>query len=386
MQIFEISTTLFKRDSKGNVRVWWYETGFDKNGNWGWRTNSGIKDGKTVTSGWTIVEEKNIGRANATTLEQQASAEAHAEWVKKRDRGYFDRIGDIDKFDKIKPMLATKYEDHKLDFEENLYYSQPKLDGIRCIARKDGLWTRAGKEIVAVPHINDQLSNFFEIYPDTVLDGELYNHDLRDDFNKITSVVRKTKPKQEDVEEAEQIAQYHVYDMIRMPSELKEQCGESPFFNDRYSWLKQFLPQVSDVVKIVPTAPIQTTEQLDELYGEYLKDGYEGQMVRLCAEYQENKRSKYLIKRKEFNTEEFVVVSVEEGNGNWAGYVKRFVLRLPDGREFGAGVRGNQQTLRDLFVSEQKPDWATVRFFTPTPDGIPRFPVVIDWGTGKRED
>ena len=70
-------------------------------------------------------------------------------------------------------------------------FSQPKLDGIRCIAMREGLFTRTGKPIVAVPHIHEELEPFFEKYPNAVLDGELYNHAYKDDFNKIIHLVRK---------------------------------------------------------------------------------------------------------------------------------------------------------------------------------------------------
>ena len=107
-------------------------------------------------------------------------------------------------------------------------------------------------------------------------------------------------------------------------------------------------------------------------------------MVRNNARY-ENKRSKNLLKRKEFITEEFDVVEVLEGSGNWAGYAKHFVLT--DGTNtFKSGVRGNQATLKELLEQEVKPTWVTCRYFERSPDNIPRFPVVIDWGVGERND
>ena len=54
----------------------------------------------------------------------------------------------------------------------------------------------------------------------------------------------------------------------------------------------------------------------------------------------ECKRSKTLPKRKEFITEEYDVVRVEEGNGNWTGYAKRFILAMSNGTQFSSGVRG----------------------------------------------
>jgi len=72
-------------------------------------------------------------------------------------------------------------------------FVQPKLDGVRCILNAGELTTRAGKPIVSCPHLAK------EYY---LLDGELYNHELKEDFNKIISLVRKTKPTKEDIEEA----------------------------------------------------------------------------------------------------------------------------------------------------------------------------------------
>ena len=367
------SATLYKRDSAGNARIYRGEVA-EEGGNWFTRTITGLEDGKQVRSGWRIVEQKNVGRSNETSLEEQAFAEMTADAMKKLERGYFSDIKKVDTFDKIKPMLASKYEDATLVWGLETIFSQPKLDGIRCVARANGLWTRAGKELVSIPHINEELKEFFENYPDAILDGELYNHDLRENFNKITSLVRKTKPTEADIVEAKGLVQYHVYDLISSPE----------VFSDRMNFLRIALDVPS--VEIVDTNKVETADELDDLYGAYLEDGFEGQMVRKDELYQQNKRSKYLIKRKEFLTDEYDVIRVEEGKGNWAGHIKRFVLQTENGQEFGAGVRGNQEVLSALFKSGETPTWCTLRYFAPTPDGIPRFPVIIDWGMGQRED
>ena len=139
------------------------------------------------------------------------------------------------------------------------------------------------------------------------------------------------------------------------------------------------------MVVLVETSKVWTYADIDKLYGEYTEAGYEGQMIRKDAPY-ECKRSKNLLKRKEFITEEFKVVKVVEGQGAWTGYVKRFILALPDGTEFGSGVRGTQAQLKELLESNETPDWATCRYFELSNDGVPRFPVVIDYGKGQRDD
>ena len=369
---------LYKRDSKGKLRIWEIQWGYTDDSTVtdpkaGTRTVSGLVDGKKVTSGWNISEAKNVGRSNATTSITQAQSEAKSQWDIKAEKEYFNDVLLVDTYDKFKPMLAHDYTKTKVPVIQG--WVQPKLDGIRCIVNKNGMWTRSGKAINSCPHIWDSLKGYMEQNPHYILDGELYNHELKADFNKIISLVRKVKSTPEDMEEAKGLVQYHVYDMC------DTSAPEMTFVNR----IKQAYWAKNDYVHIVTTDYCETQDELDELYSQYTEDGYEGQMVRQNTPY-ENKRSKSLLKRKEFITEEYDVVSVEEGQGNWAGYAKRFVLKLPNGAEFGAGVRGNQAQLEELWNSDTKPTWATLRYFEMTPDGVPRFPVVIDYGSGVRED
>jgi DNA ligase-1 len=336
----------------------------------GYRTVAGIQGGKMVTSEWKLTEGKNIGRSNETTPGEQAQKEATAKWEKREEKEYFENVDQIDTYDKFKPMLAHDYT--KRPQSEGI--SQPKLDGIRCIARKDGLFSRAGKELISVPHITEELEDFFKAFPNVILDGELYNHELKADFNKITSLVRKTKPTDEDLVESKELVQYHIYDLF-------DPDKPTALFLERFN----LAVEPNDAIHIVRTNTCAAQEDLDSLYSEYTKDGYEGQMIRNNTPY-ENKRSKNLLKRKEFITEEFDVVEVLEGSGNWAGYAKHFELKLDEKRTFKSGVRGTQEVLKELLEQEEKPTWVTLRYFEKTPDGVPRFPVVIDWGIGDRND
>jgi len=379
MNFIEDLPELYKRDSKGKVRIWCIEVGYSNDDYAGTRTIAGLKDGKKVTSEWNISEAKNVGKINSTTAYTQAQAEAKALWDKRIEKEYFINISEIDSYDKFEPMLAGDYT--KVKVKPTSGYCQPKLDGIRCIANSKGLWTRSGKPINSCPHIWDEIKDVVALNPAITLDGELYNHELKEDFNKIVSLVRKTKLSDQGIEESKRLVQYHVYDVYDsnepdttffLRSERLKMESTRPRFFDKY-------------LHLVPTTFYKDQDELDALYSAYTADGYEGQMVRLDEKY-ENKRSKYLLKRKEFITEEFEVVSMEEGQGNWSGHTKRFILRLADGREVGAGVRGNQDQLSKLWESQETPTWATLRYFDLTPDGIPRFPVVIDYGVGERDD
>jgi ATP-dependent DNA ligase len=350
------------------------QTGYDDENTAGHQVISGVLDGKMVTSEWKICKPKNVGKANSTTAISQAEAEVSALYTKKLETGYFENLDSIDTFDKFKPMLAHDYNDYFPTYKKKTF-SQPKFDGGRCEARADGLWTRTGKRIVSCPHIERSLAPFFKKNPTVVLDGELYNHKLKDDFNKIMSLVRQTKPTDQDLIESENMVEYHIYDYVENKTDI---------YTERLYKMQTNLVNIQ-YIELAKTDIVTSQEQLDALYIQYLEDGYEGQMVRDDVAY-ENKRTKHLLKRKEFITDEFRVVEILEGVGNWAGYAKRFVVKLPSGVNCGAGVKGDRKTLKELWDSKKNPDWATVRYFTPTPDGIPRFPVVIDFGYGKRED
>ena len=111
----------------------------------------------------------------------------------------------------IKPMLAHKYDPQRATYPA---YIQPKLDGVRCTISAKGAFSRTHKEFKNVDHIKRSLKAFFREHPYAILDGELYNHDLRDDFEKIISLVRKTKPTDEHRKEARKLIQFHCYDIV----------------------------------------------------------------------------------------------------------------------------------------------------------------------------
>ena len=138
----------------------------------------------------------------------------------------------------FKPMLAQVYNQKPIDFSQNVY-QQPKLDGVRCIFTKNGAFSRTGKRFMNVRHIERVLKYIWETFPGLILDGELYNHDLRGDFEKIISLVKKQTPTHEDRLEAYNLMQFHVYDMLfDDPANI---TGFNWKYKERIKWLqKQF--------------------------------------------------------------------------------------------------------------------------------------------------
>lgn len=294
--------------------------------------------------------------------------------------GYHESADTIDKPKHFKPMLAKSYDDRPLAAGEwGKVYSQPKLDGVRCIATIDGLWSRTGKPIDSCPHVFAALAPVFSVDPDAILDGELYADHLFDNFNEIISLVRKQKPSPEHFAKTEAAIKYHVYDLPSQEGGFSERTS-------RLYWLASMTS--SPFLQFVDTTIVQDAAHLDELNSQYVADGYEGQMVRRDGPYK-NGRSFDLLKRKEFMDAEFTVISVDEGEGNRAGMAGFITYELGDdsGRTFKSGIKGSwdyaTQLLRDAesYVGGQ----GTVRYFQLTPDGIPRFPVTVALYGGLRD-
>jgi len=365
---------IYKYDSKQRLRVWSMEIDGSR-----YRTVAGVKGGKLVKSAWTQAKAKNVGRANETTPEQQAQLEVDAKYEHKLTREYHETPEKAKSGAHFfKPMLAQSYKGFEL---WSKVFAQPKLDGMRCIATKNGLFSRQGKPILGCPHIFEALKPCFDNDPELILDGELYNHELKDDFPKLMSLCKKADPTAGQLEESRKLVQYHVYDC---PSKAEYR------FSTRIAYAAQALVHLgaagAATVKAVPTVAFDgqpgEAKEYNEFHGKCVASGFEGSMLRLDLPY-EQKRSKSLLKRKDFLDEEFEVIRLEEGKGNWSGKIKSVVCKAKNGQEFGAGLKGSAAYAESLMG--QTFQTATVRYFELTPDGIPRFGIVTALFEGERD-
>ena len=160
---------LFARTSTGATQVWEIQIEDDK-----YRTAYGQVDGKQTTTSWTYAKPTNEGRANERDVYAQARFEAEAMWKKKKESGYHETLGDIDKQVFIEPMLAKKYEDYKEDLKFPVF-SQPKLDG--CLHEDTLVLTRSG---------NKKIKNM--IAGDEVLTYNL--HTSAGEWKNVTAVMK----------------------------------------------------------------------------------------------------------------------------------------------------------------------------------------------------
>jgi len=262
---------------------------------------------------------------------------------KKVKQGYSDTIETG-----LSAMLA-----HEWNHEPLVYpvYVQPKLDGIRCLVyEKDGQTVFQSRN-----------HTFFQPFPHIkhveglVLDGELYNHTL--EFQEITSMVRKKN--HPDLGKLE----YHVYDIL----------GEGTF--------EERLKMIQSVPGVVLRNPVETKlvwseKEVEAYHASCVERGYEGIMIRMLGGLYRQTRSKDLLKYKHFKTEEFKVV------GHTVGKEGIPVFECSAGsKTFGVMMKSSLEEKQAMLLKVESfyGKWLTVKYQELSKDGVPRFPVGIDF-------
>ena len=297
--------TLYKRGkSTGTLLEWtvWADDNkvYTKHGQVGARLQTTVGNTK---------HGKNIGRSNATTPQEQATAEANAAFRKRIDRGgYLVSKTDAATHVHSVPMLAHKYEDKiKRGQVKFPVITQPKLNGVRCIAYRqdDGkivLQSRKLKFYSSCKHIIKALGDL-DLRSDLVIDGELYRHGLS--LSRISSLVKKYRPNETE------LIQFHVYDITRLSEQGQDQRKRVIMLNE---WFKG-IDEVS-CIQQVPSELAGDDEVVRKDHNNYVEDGYEGAIIRtLDHTYNFDTRSHGLLKLKDFIDMEFEITSVTNGEG-----------------------------------------------------------------------
>ena len=340
--------TLYSKDTTGKIRIWLQE---QKGANY--RTVAGVKDSENlVYSDWSVAEPKNTGKKNATTAEEQAVAEIEAKYKKQRKTGYFDSIKDVDTVQYVEPMLAKNYNDYsaKIDFSKELWGIQCKFNGNRCIATKDGLFTRKGEKYVNVKHIEESLKSFFAEQPFAVLDGELANYELRQELNELNKLIRRTvNITPEDVEKSREMVKYYIYDGYGFDTH-----GQAIPYKTRKHWIDNNVINKYKYIEEVKTYPVKSKVDLDKQYNIFVQDGEEGGILRKLDEGYENKRSKYLLKIKPEDDAEAILTNIQDGDGNWKGAATIATL-LWKGQKFDAMFKGTYE--KRAVILKDKKNW-----------------------------
>lgn len=376
---------LYKRDSKDKIRIWDCKTADLSDDVAGIFYRDGLLDGKLKDWTFTKTVAKNIGKSNETTPVEQAVLLFNQTVDKKLNDGYFKTIEEVQSVSKeFRPMLCPsgmKWHEWKSKVTYPAWVS-PKLDGARCNAMLiDGkvvLKTRTGKEWKNCEHIKEQLKTFFNYHPNIILDGEFYNHHYKDNFEDLMSIIKKEKPTAEDIAFSADTVEYHVYDYYNpIFPKLGFLLRNSELFNDL---VFTALFKEKSIIHC-HSKTVFNEEEFDNLHDVAINLGYEGTILRLDSEYEPDKRSKGLLKRKDIYDLEATILEVIEGEGTNAGICGKVRIKLEDGTEQEAGLgKGiNHDYARYMLDSKHlfENKQATFQYFGYTNGNKLRFPKFI---------
>lgn len=326
----------------------------------------GQEDGKHQTAIRKVKAGKNIGKANETTAQEQATSEAQSMWQKKQDSGYReDRpTSHKTKISVPLPMLAHKFKERKHDLVWPAFV-QPKLNGVRCLVERHGdditFWSRKGKLYKNFGYMKPELLALMK--DGEIRDGEMYNHgDIS--FQELCSLIKNEK--NPDIEALKKYVKFYNYDIV-LPVGFKKRS-------------QKLYNSFGTYVKGVETHLIREERQVKEWHDIFVADGYEGIIVRSGGDeaYRLKYRVAHLLKEKNFIDEEFKIIGGKEGVGKDEGQCT-FRCVTKHGAEFDVKCKGANHVREEQWKHLKKyiGKRLTVRYQNLSDDGIPIFPVGI---------
>lgn len=375
---------LYKRDNKSKIRVvsliltrynipdgeFYTITG-----------ESGQNGGKQVKRPLIRIE---FGRASRT-IEQQAILEYNSIINSYLDKGYKtqEQLGivnindaveveskvpniNLDQNGALKPMLAKHYKDiPNFDWDKS-YYASIKLDGTRStIFMRNGkivTSSRGGKnyDVPATYILNDPcVKAIFELYPDIILDGELYIHGKPLSYISGLCRLKELDPKHDEL-------RFYCYDIV----------DESKTFIDRLEIIKSLPIDPLSKLKIVEHYPLSGKDDIMNKHNQAIQDGYEGLILRdPLKTYKCGSRDR-MFKVKEFTDDEFKILGIVDGLRDED---MCFLMETKEGYAFKAKPVGDRKlkTWYKEHINDLIGQMGTVKYFgyTTTDKPVPNLPV-----------
>ena len=344
-------------------------------------TRTGQESGKQSYSEYTEIKAGKVKR----TIFTQALLEAQALYNKKMHEGF--RLETDTEEPKIYyAMAAATFTEKIAEKFEYPVYSQPKLDGIRCLLKISGNkcigYTRDHQIIRRFPFM-DAIEEMARAWTarayDIYLDGELYDPKLT--LQKIISIVRNSS--------SEQTISFYMFDAF-----IASEDGLNRTFPERFNLLKSIYKKISlprdDMIKVVETTKCNTRAELDSCMVQYIDDDLEGQIIRLASLKYETStwreiRSQSLIKRKLRQSDEYKLVGFKAGEGGRmkGAFIGEFEvsnsIESPKPTFFASCARMTINEQKELYkiASDYIGKLATIEFERLSDSGVPLKPKFI---------
>ncbi len=324
----------------------------------------------------TVITQGKAGRS----IKEQSVLEAQSKWNEKKNKEGYEETSSITTSSIspriFRPMLAKTLDtktQNKIAFPT---FVQRKYDGIRCISFLENtenvvFHTRSGTEIKHFSHLKKILQPVLQLYPEIILDGELYTKEFT--FEKLNGLVRTINNINSETEKDMKKVEFFVYDVYS--TKLPDLS-----FENRLKLLNEIIQDNYDdlcMVHRVETITVRSFEELKEKHDQFVQEGFEGIMIRPPnGKYEINKRSSCLWKYKEFMDEEFEIVGFHEGEGIDKGAVI-WECKTKDNKFFSVKPRSTLEERKRIFTIAKQyiGKWMTVIFQEYSQEGIPRFPV-----------
>lgn len=238
-------------------------------------------------------------------------------------------------------MLAQPMNEKTLKNIKFPAISQLKADGMRCIAfitsNNVRMFSRNGTEIICEPLKNTLMTigqieeNLLSDNVTLMLDGELicYKDNKlldRKTSNGICNKVLKGTASENELD----LIQMQLWDIVKVDSNTFNPLEERSYekrLEDLYSILNK---SIFSKLEVIPTEIVNSMEEALEHFQKMLSLGLEGTILKNQDAKWSNTRSKDLVKLKEENTIDLLVVDIEEGSGDFEGGLGAIICETSD--------------------------------------------------------
>lgn len=229
---------------------------------------------------------------------------------------------------------------------ENWVMSE-KLDGIRGYWDGAQLLTRKGKKI----HAPDW---FLENFPPFELDGELWSDRKQFEFIQATTLDRVPSIDWQKI----------TYNIFEVPN------AEGDFLTRLKKARDWFQDHPNDQARVIPQIKCTGKEHLQAFLKEIEEKGGEGVIVKDPTQLYHTGRSPHVLKVKNHNDMEGMVVAVNPGKGKFENMMGSLTLQLKDGLKFKLGTGF---TKKERANPPQPGSVVTFKYFGFTKKGKPKF-------------